>query len=280
MMDKLKEYLAVSVHDSRANTILDALECLQRHGAVAAWTELGAILEYATDESTSAIVDAIEHILKVGQDQLLNAFCITMTDDIPMRTLVLESILTMENWEDHDAIRHICDNMLDPVDSLGDLVELVQNHPSHQVAEHLVDVSPAFINNVGKLYTPANDADDVSNYTPPSVERVHYIRNYSTIYPNSVARQMVTASKVQINTPINILLGQQKLLLASYEPEAPQQAAIELLGLYLISDQGEDITASVIKEYLDQLYSDMDFITRCGSNVDNILNGVRTYATT
>ena len=278
MMDKLKEYLSTAVHEHRADVILDALECLQKHGYMSAWAELGTTLEYASDESTAMVVDAIEHILSVGQEQLLNAFSITMTDGIAMRTEVLNGILLLEAYDDGDAIRALCDNVIDPVDTFADLLEVVLTKSAMHIVEHLVSVSPALISKIAGLYKPTNDADDATAFPTPSADRLTYIRNYATQYPNAIARGLVIDESVRINTPMDILLQHQKLPLATFEPEAPQQAAIELVGLYLISDRGEKIVANDIKDYLDQLYSDMDFITAAGSAIDNILNGVRTNA--
>lgn len=274
MYDKLENLLQKWVSSHRQEAIMGAITVLDRYNAMSAWNEISSILEYATDEPIAMLLDGIEQCLHVGLDNVLAAHTVVMNATIPCKTLTLEGLFLLQNYDDKEAILTLTENSLDAGETLADLLELATAKPWSEYLDHIVSVSPTLIETIGKLYDPAGDDEGEAPFDSADVEKAKRLSAFINAHPQSLVKHALTVANRPLGTPIDILLDDYKLQLGIFEPRAAKQAAEEIVGLALLGDVPFKDFMKSTKRLTDTLYSDMGFITQVDVAMDGYINEV------
>lgn len=275
MFEKLENYLNEWVSEERKDSILDALTVMNTYSFPNAWSEISTMLEHATDESLDMIIDAVETIINTGLDRLLRMHTIMAIGTIPVKTRILEGIKALENYEDSQTVLAMTGDTSDPVQTLSDLLALVTPLGWTDFADVIQDVSPTLLVKLEELYISMEDQEQ--GFPTPSEVKQKRVNAFIEKYPTSIAAKAIVEDFRPIGVPANILINDYRLDLTLFEPKAPDQAAIEIAGIGLISDITETEYLKQTRDLLEQVFVDINFITKVDVSLSTVMTEVSRY---
>jgi hypothetical protein len=274
MFEAAKEYLNGRVAEEHAGVILGALMCLERHGFMSAWVEISNRIEEISDSPTSVVLDDIETILTIGLNVVLANHSIYMEGSTAIKTIVAEGLLVLADYDDSSQIVSMCDADDDSIQTLCDLLEMVTEKTWADFAEVIIKVSPALIKALGDRHRARDEEMDDGMRIVTDPVRLAAIGKHLATYPVTRAKTAITEDGVYIGCPLDILLNAHRPYLNSLQPAAAIQAGIELVGLCLISDMSFTNFNRLVKDQIEAVYSDVNFITQMDISVDEVLRSI------
>ena len=100
------------------------------------------------------------------------------------------------------------------------------------------------------------------------------LRTFMTAHPNALVASAITEDMRAVGVPLQILLTDYRLRLAVLEPKAPDAAAMELMGLCLLSDIPSNDIARGVRDAIELIYTDINFITQVDVAVERYITEV------
>lgn len=279
MFDKLENYLNKWVTPERRECIMNALTVLHAYGSEAAWNEICVFLEHATDRDTVTILDTIETIITVGLDKLIDAHGILYIGTMASKTRVLEGLLILQNYADEDSLLRHTERTDNPVEILADLLELATTTPWTEFIDGIRSVSPGLFTKLASLYTVSDESDESASlmFLSGDRARVDKVSRFVGLHPATMAARAILEDFRPVGLPLNILINDHRLEFAALEPMGFSQAALELVGLVLISDTPLENLLTVSKDQIETIFADINFITKVEMSMDVILTEVSRY---
>lgn len=278
MFDKLENYLNQWLSEERRGVILDALDAMELYNFPNAWSEISALLEYATDEPLDMILDAIETIIQSGLNTLFGMHALVIQGGIDVKTRVLVGLKTLQNYDDPQTILAMTSDLSDPIQSFCDLLGLVTDRSWADYVDYVTDVSPTLLQRIGALYSAQEEMDvEDDGFPAPEPRKSVLVKEFLTKYPGALASTAIKDECRPIGVPLAILLNDSKLPLVLLEPNAPDQAALEIAGLVLISDTPMNDYVKIAKDQLEVVFSDINFITKADVALGNYLTEISQY---
>lgn len=275
MFDKLENLLQQWLSIERRELILNAFQTLHDMGHEAAWAEVSQYLEYATDAPLAMIIDTIETVLQVGLDCVLSAHAITVDGPIAVKTTIVQALMTLQNYDDPVMIIAITEDSTDSINTMANLLELVTGESWVNYIDHLCIVSPTLITLIHDKYCPsAEDLVDTPDDVVKDTVQMARLRTFMAAHPNALVASAITEDMRAVGVPLQILLTDYRLRLAVLEPKAPDAAAMELMGLCLLSDIPSNDIARGVRDAIELIYTDINFITQVDVAVERYITEV------
>ena len=276
MFDKLENLLQQWLSVERRELILNAFAAIHAIGHEAAWAEVSQYLEYATDDCLSVIIDTIESVLQVGLDCVLSAHAMTVDGPIAIKTTIVNALLSLQNYDDPVMIVSITEDSEDSIQTMANLLELVTGESWVNYIDHLCVVSPTLITLIRSRYTAS--AESLLDTPDDGVERdtlqLKRLRDFMAAHPNALVTIAVTDDMRSTGIPLQILITDYRVRLALLEPKAPDAAAMELMGLCLLSDIPSKDIGRGVRDAIELVYTDINFITQVDVAVERYLTEV------
>lgn len=269
---KLENLLQQWVDPIRASPIIEGLEILREYGQRGAWTKISTLLEYATDRPIADSLTYIEYNIAAELDQTLVELGIGSGGTIAFKIDVLSGLKLLEDINEPDAVVAITEDNSDPVMALCELLELATTKPWADYIAHIVTVPPRQIERIHSLYAPRveNGGDTLPIFESNDKDKSIRLMRYLDKHPDTFAVKALLYMR-PLGTPMFILLNDYKLQLGELEPAAPNQAAIEIMGLGLLGDVSFAKLTTRIKEIVEEVYTGIDFITQVNVELDRLL---------
>jgi len=283
MFDKLQNYLSKWVDESKADYYLSALECLDRYGFVAAWSDISAMLEGEVNVPVSMLLDAMDEILQAGMDRVLGEHSIS-AHEAPLRskTAILNGLKYLVDDSQHELIVAICDNGEDTLEQMAELLAIVDPEASASWVDYIdtmTFVSDGLITRLKDIHEQAianrmpTEADSLP-ITPEKQQRFQKIRTFIGKYKESLATQAIISDGSPLGLPLEMVLETYAETMKSYDNKLPLTAAVDIVGIVLISDTPLDKLALRAKDLIDEIYADIDYIGLVAKAMESILNEV------
>lgn len=278
MFTKLENYLDKWVSIERKVAMIDALTVLSNMGFMAAWAEISAYLESATDDSLSTVIDTIEGITTVGLDYVLSTHTIIMDGTYVLKTAVVKGLLTIPSYEDTDTVIQLTMECMDPQEALCDLLELTTDYKAQDYCDFIMDVSPSLIQKINQNAVQNSESADVDPEDDLDPVRKKLLISFLTIYKNSIAQTELLDNLFPPGVmDIGFVVDAHKRALLVLEPEGHEQAGVEMIGLALISNAPPDTILKSAKEHLDLVFTDIQFISKVDMSLTNVYNKVFSH---
>lgn len=280
MFEKLEDYLKKWVDELRASVYLDALDSLSKIGFDNAWQEISLILDSEEDIPLSILLDDITTIIIVGLDAVLASHGIAVDGEIPIKTKILDGIITLQDFDDSYMITAIIEDSDDPVYVFSNLLDLVSEHSAEYYHPHLVSVSSGFIRQVKFLYNKELENEEAVVFDNNNIQKQTLIALYCEKYPNCLLKTEIVDELRPIGTPFENLIQSHRLALSLYEPKGVDIAAMEIVGLSLLSDITLSDFKKKTKELPELVYTDMTFIANLDSALDKYIDEILRHEQT
>lgn len=281
MFTKLENYLDKWVSIERKTAIIDALKILDSYGYLSAWAEISSYLESATDESLMMIIDTIEGIINIAIDQVLSAHTIIMDGGYVLKTALLRGLLVVPVYSDCEHIQAITMESSNPIETLCDILELTTEYKYQDYIDFIVSVSTSLIDKMNSLATGNVDNQEIDDDEDLDPKRKQLLINFLNLYKNSIAQVELLDNLLPPGImEIEFLIENHKRQLIELEPMGFENAAMEILGLVLISNSDINIVLKTCKENLDIIFTDINFIGKVDMALTNVYNKVYSHGQT
>jgi hypothetical protein len=270
---KLENLLQQWVDPIRATPMLAGFEVLRAYDQHSAWSDVSKVLESDTDKPIADNIEYIEHCLGVEVDSTLCQLGIGCGGTLMFRISVLEGLKLLEDINEPEAVVAITEESTDPVMALCELLQLATTTPWSEYISHIVTVPQRQIERLHSLYAPlVEDAESglISVFESNDKEKAIRLSRFIDIHNKTLVIESLGNMR-PLGTPMYILLNDHKMALGDLEPNAPDQAALEIMGLGLLADIPFGKFTTRIKEVVEEVYTSIDFITRANVELDRLI---------
>lgn len=274
MFEKLEYYLSKWVDETKASFYLDALEALHGIGFENSWQEIDLLLSSEEDLPLSMMLDDIATIITVGLDLVLSNHAIVIDGEISLKTQIIDALVVLQDFDDSYMITAIIEDSDDPIYVFSNLLELVGQHSAEYYHPHLVSVSPGLIRQIKSHYDTNLSSEEAVVFDNNNIQKQSLIALYCEQHPNTLLQMEVTDQLRPIGTPVENLIQSHKLALSLYEPKGVDIAALEIVGLSLLSDIPLKDFKNKTKELPELVYTDMTFISNLDAALDKYIDEV------
>lgn len=274
--DKLENLLGKWVGVERHESVMAALEVLRDYGFTATWSEISQYLEYGTDYPIADSLGVIEASINRGIEAVFSEHQMMVEGSIPTKTSILEGLLILQDFDDGDSVLRIIDDNNDPHHAMAELLELATTKPWSQYIDALLSIPQRMIDKIASLYLEVvDDGEDILPvFESGDKEKARRLAKFIDRYPNTLVKSSVVDTMRPLGLPSAIALHDHKVALGLLEPKAPEQAALELMGIALLCDIPYKDLSTKVKQLPDTIYTNMDFILRVGTSLDKLITEV------
>lgn len=274
MFEQLENFLGRYAGPEKTGMCMAAMHRLETYGLVSARSEISQLLNTANSVDTMQLLLDIEVIINSGLNSILEQHQIQAKGNIPIKTDILEGLKVLMDYEDSATILQFCDLSSDPIETLSDMLSMVTDRSWADYTDALESVSHALIKRLGDLHRERGEAMQTYEVTEIEPERKLALQKHMHGYVVSLTKAALLENLTMIGTPFDILINNYKEALAEFEPRAARQAAIELVGFSLLSDTPLNDFVRTTKDKIDDVYSDINFITQVDIEIDNVIREV------
>lgn len=230
--------------------------------------------ESLVDTSTPAI--AIVSLTRFYLLNILQEHGMSLNDDVDLSRLVkiVQALIDIQSYEDQQTIIDILNLDIDKEEKFAEILSLVMDMDTSEILLELEDVSQGLLNRL-KEYTltePQNsvieETKDYSQYVKNLLEYKDFVKNERLKLFNLVEEGLKPGYPFEVYGNI---IGRE------FEAMEPIQAAKELLGMALISADGNGNPKSKITEHIDKYVADLRKITQIDIKVTDLLLKLQIY---
>lgn len=232
----------------------------------------------STDKSRTDIWDDCYAIIEVACDNLITQIGLELLNsNIDHKLSLLEALKVVEDNELHEHIVDVCTNDAEPArDRFETLVELGLGYYPSWLDNELQNVPEAFLMKVLRIHQKAADSmgdnGDMVIVDKEDIERIRKFYAYCKEINTRTTLHSLVEAQVKPRNPIDFVLSQYTEELTSYEPEAPDHAALELVGLLLMCDINFNLLLEETGKRIEQIYTDYNFISKAMASADRIIS--------
>lgn len=232
----------------------------------------------STDKSRTEIWDDCYGILEVACDNLITQLGLELLDsNIGHKLSLLEGLKVVEDTDLHEYMVDICTNDSEPPrDRFETLIEFGLGYYPNWLDNELQNVPEAFLLKVLRLHTAAAENtganSDVMHVDKTDIERIRKFYDYCKKINTKTRLHDLVDAQVRVRNPIDFVLSQHTEELTSYEPEAPEHAALELVGILLLCDINFNDLLAETGRRIEQIFTDVNFISKAMACADRIIS--------
>ena len=235
---------------SRANDVFKSYE----------YETIGVVVEYvlskASTQNSEDIIMQIQTLIEENLDILiLNHGIVLQGATVKDKIAILEAISMIEDFDDMERVYFLINDDTtdnDERDRFLEVISYVSGIPLHVYDPYVWSVHNSFLERISKTAEAKLTDFDYELLEPPSLERIELFKKYLTTYGRG-AHSLAMAAGFRMNINFNFLLDQMVNDIQQLEPMDPKQAAIEIIGLMLLSDikteemrkRGNEVVASI-----------------------------------
>lgn len=277
MFDRLQALLNRITTEASATSFIQSLKVMELFDNFDSWSDISTYIESGPAISSSVFIDIVESLILAGLDKILVQFTLHVDGNHVFKSIVLEGVKLLEDYDDHTAILAAIALDNSPAETMAELLAIVTPLTVDELLMNIMDVSPSLITAIKSRYNDEEIALEDNNTVGLEVNKKVAIQHYISTYPSSIAAYAITKEFLPYGITIETLLSKYRLPLQGLEPHAPEQAALELIGLVLISDAEHANIRTVVRNHIDFVYADMEFITKMNISIDNQLSQVLNH---
>lgn len=262
----------------------EKLELVHRCQAVFTTYEyetVGVAIDYLLKQSSSTpnedLILRIMTVLEENLDILILNHTIQLTEaTIQDKLFILETVAMIEDHDDQERINFLAtddstDN--DTRERFVEILEFVSGVSMHRFEHTIWSVHESLIDRIAEQSNAALNDFDYDVLQPPSIERVELFKKYINTYGRS-ATMLAIAMGYRLNINYEFILDRFQNEISRLEPSDPKQAAIEIVGLLIMSNSPYEDIRKKANQTVSQLFSNAVFRTSTLSFISSVLSEV------
>lgn len=276
MLDTIGEFLSKTLSPEKADNYFNALMALKRHGLDSAANEISLMFDEGSDKPMDMLLAGIEQIISVGQATIIAELGLVVDGNIAEKTAILEGLLDIEEYGDSAFVVSVIDNNAILTDVLCELLGFITLKDAEWFFPHIQEVDRNYIDKLYEIHRSVVD-NSLSYGVVISPEAKLRCHRFMRLYKHTVLEALVTAEFLTPGMDKEIIVVKAKDAMQNYYPSAPNQAAIELVGLGLLIDFNVNEFVPSVKALINEFYQDPQYTTKVVFEVDKVCMESKLY---
>ncbi len=242
---------------------------------------VGVAIDYLLKQSSSTpnedLILRIMTVLEENLDILILNHTIQLTEaTIQDKLFILETVAMIEDHDDQERINFLAvddstDN--DNRERFIEILEFVSGVSMYRFEHTIWSVHQSLIDRIAEQNNAALNDFDYDVLQPPSIERVELFKKYINTYGRGAA-MLAIAMGYRLNINYEFILDRFQNEISRLEPSDPKQAAIEIVGLLIMSNSPYEDIRKKANQTVSQLFSNAVFRTSTLSFISSVLSEV------
>lgn len=282
MVTQLINYLAPMESEDRLAFLKRVGNMFTDYQHTAVEIEISLMLDdsRSLNEMASQIWDRAYVIIERNMDEMLVAMGLNVLNaNVEFKLELLDACKTIEVTDMHDFIFEAATNDSVPLsERFETMIEFAMGRPCPELFDYIEEIPLTLMNRIYQTHrsyvenTPPPDYSVAPDYSK-EIARIKNYNQYCKDHRLQLRFQELVAAGVKPLMRTEFLLGNNLDYLSDLEPEAPDHAAAELIGLLLLCDIDFSNIGGVVGHYAELYFTDTDFIARLTSQATEIISG-------
>lgn len=238
---------------------------------------LSYLLQQSSTISNEDLIMRIMTVIEENLDILILNHTIQLTEArIQDKLFILETIAMLEDFEDQERIHFLATDDVTTNDNRERLLEIMEYVSGVQMYnfEHTIwSVHQSLIERLAKRSEAVINEYDYDVLETPSIERIDLFKKYITTYGRG-ATMMAIGMGYRMNINYEFILDRFQTDIGKLEPSDPKQAAIEIVGLLIMSSTPIEDIRKKCNQTVSQLFTNAVFKTSTLSFISGVLSEV------
>lgn len=242
---------------------------------------VGVAIDYLLKQSsytpTDDLLNRIMTVLEENLDILILNHTIQVTEaTIQEKLFILETVAMLEDHDDQERIYFLATDDVtsnDTRERFIEILEFVSGVGMHRFEHTIWGVHDSFIDKVAEQANAKLNDYDYDIIQPPTVARIELFKKYITTYGRG-ALVLAISMGYRMNINYDFILDRFQADISKLEPGDPKQAAIEIVGLLIMSDTALEDIRKKANQTVSQLFSNAVFRTSTLSFISSVLSEV------
>lgn len=272
MFDNLATYLDLVVLPERKATILRTCELLNKVGCMTLEQDLENLLSMGENQDTQQLLSEIQDILDGACEAKLGEFGVKLeSGSLQFKSLLLETVLVLGDFEMHDTIAVICESDDSNEEKLAALAEVVGLLEWGAVMENINSVNSALIQRLYELAGQALEAKEKAA-SAVSLEPIRKrLLGYFSRHHNTLVQVAIETAGFKLGLPLNVVVEAFDNQIA---PLAPPKAVEEITAVVLCSDVSDADVQKTVTLVIENIFHDIDYLSVASAEVLKIMKDI------
>lgn len=235
------------------------------------------LLKQASFTPNEDLILRIMTVLEENLDILILNHTIQLTEaKLQDKLFILETIAMIEDFDDQERLHFLATDDVTDNDNrerLLEILEYVSGIGMHNFEHTIWSVHESFIDKIAHQAHAALNDYDYDVLQPPSLERVELFKKYINLYGRG-ATMIAIHMGYRMNIDYHFILDRFQADITALEPSDPKQAAIEIVGLLIMSSAPMEDIRKLANQTVSQLFSNAVFKTSTLSFISGVLSEV------
>lgn len=241
----------------------------------------GVAINYLMQQSSTMpnedLLFRIMTVIEENVDILILNHTIKLTQaSLQEKLFILEALALVYEHDDQERINFLAsDNVTidDDRERFLEILAFVSGIELHNFEHCVWSVHPSLIETIAHQSNAKLHDHDYDTLEPPTMERIELFKTYIAKYGRS-ATMLAIAMGYRLNINYEFLLDRFQKDISALEPSDPKQAAIEIIGLLIMSNVALEDIRKKANITVSQLYNTPVFRTSTLSLISSVLSEV------
>lgn len=258
-MNELLAFLGKVLDDTKYSLYLDIAQTFQAYQYIDHEHEIMDLLKSSEEGEMVKILDGVNAILDVALDAVLNAHGVFCDGSLYDKSTVLSTLYRLTNWTEREILFALTNEDYSPIEKLAEMLSHVGDREPMFYMEHLITVENSLINRIRELYQPIDEIADEIN-----LQRLQLVRQFIEKHRDTWTNELLVEKGVPFESPLELIF-QLTPEIEKIRELSDEEAAYQIVGLFLISDVQISTLMISIKDHLDTLYPNANDFTKLTS---------------
>lgn len=277
MLDMLDTYLTQMVTPELHASIERTIAIFDRVGLEDYERHYQEVLMVSDNVDVADTTNTILNITFQLQDQILTEHGVTLTEsaDLDTRTLVIDGLLAIQNYETMSDIEAAATISSDPVEALCEVLSLVTGRTPDELMVEFHYVSAGLISKIVEMAS-TNEAADVDDEDQAAMRLIvsRAMGFYSYLEAGESLFLQMVRNEIPMGMPFETYLG---ILGRDIEQLKAEDIALNMMMTALISIDWHQNPISAITKYLETIVADPNLCTSVSIAARNLMTRLGQY---
>lgn len=271
-MDELIDnYLELNVPPGRAELIRRSMKTLRDMESLHHIDSIYTLLSISDDIEVDELTSRIEETVLTSLDDEVGEYGVGFADlRIENASLILETLLSLEYYDDLDAIIEVCETDGNSEEKFAEIVHLLTDADVMEMLEVISHVNPSLISRIESIVTEQKEIDDAMLAAEQKTS-VGSVRDLTVFLKRHPSAKLVQLLKDGWEVGYNAATYHEQTL--NPDENDHRVVAIDYMAGSLAAGYAPTEAAERSSDVLELLYEDSHFLQRIVSYVNGFLDG-------
>lgn len=275
MLDILHDYLNRAATPEEKLLLANALESLENVGLENYEHAIEEIILMEDEVDSDATLDALKKLVRALQYQVLSMHSLQVSEEASMSfiTDLIDGIMLIQNYENHGEIQQILSLDITVRERFCELMQIVTNHSVDELLLYIEHVPPGLLQ---RLHEQEEHEESIETEESIALRnaQIARFRAYETYLPEGAPAKIraLLAAGVGVGHPYALYAG---TVGNGFEQLQVDEIAEEMFGMAIISSDGAERPATVIKQHIEEYIANPETITAVMARVHQLVTGFK-----